>query len=93
MSEKTPVEFEITTFESSSGALTKTLGLDKDGTIQTLEYVDFMSAGTARRTKFNNLQSFGEYIDNFGPYQAFTSGSIRSGLPDTCRVTTLNKLE
>jgi len=56
------VPFEITVFRKDGGPLTKRISLALDGSIKSDGSQCIMSHGTARRFRFDGMQSFADLI-------------------------------
>jgi hypothetical protein len=83
---------EITTFKKSDGPLTKRIGLAPDGTVRSDGSACLMAAGSAQRTRLNDLEPFADHIDNLGSDEAIALGTLRGDLPDNVKVITKRAL-
>src|SRR6516162_8125494 len=86
------VPFEITVFRKDGGPLTKRISLALDGSIKSDGSQCIMSHGTARRFRFDGMQSFADLIAALKPNEAFATGSLRPDLPDRAEVVTRDRL-
>ena len=86
------VPFEITVFRKDGGPLTKRISLALDGSIKSDGSQCIMSHGTARRFRFDGMQSFADLIAALKPNEAFATGSLRPDLPDRVEVVTRDRL-
>ena len=85
--------FEIALLQKFGGEpLTKRISLGPDGSVISDGGACIMSRGTATRFQYYDVQKLGEIIDQFGPDQAITLGTLRPDLPDTVEITTKRKL-
>jgi hypothetical protein len=84
---------QTTTFTKSGGPLTKHIGLNADGTLQNDSSACRMSAGSACRSSFANLQEFADHLVNLGSDQAIALGRLIESLPDQVDITTKDKLD
>ncbi len=85
-------QIEITSFTKAGGPLTKRISLAPDGTLHSDGSACVMWKGSARRTKFNNLDAFADHIDALGSHEAIALGALDPDQPDRVEIATKAKL-
>jgi hypothetical protein len=86
------VVIEITTFTKAGGLLTKRISLAPDGTVRSDGSACLMSAGSAQRTRYDNLAAFAGHIATMSSHEAISLGTLRDDLPDQVQITTKSAL-
>jgi hypothetical protein len=83
--------FQLTIFAKLGGPLTKQISLE-NGAPKSDGSACVMSAGTARRFRFNDIRQFAARITDLGSHEAIALGRLRPDLPDQVELTTKRKL-
>ena len=83
--------FEIAVFRKANGPLSKHIAL-KDGKPNPDGSACRMAAGTARRVKLNDIETFAKLIGDMRSDEAPTLGRLRADLPDSVKVITKKEL-
>jgi hypothetical protein len=82
---------EIVVFRKAGGPLTKVIRLEGDKPFSD-GAACIMSAGTARRLRFDRLDQFAQQIERLNSSEAIAAGALRADLPDQVDVVTQQKL-
>jgi hypothetical protein len=91
---RSDASIEITVFSrTGGGVLTKKISLSADGSLIKDGGECKMLTGLAFRTPIANVHMLAAKIEKLKPYQAFSLGTLREGLPDKVQVVTKRKFD
>jgi hypothetical protein len=83
---------EIVVFTKANGPLTKRIGLNADGTINSDGSACTMAHGRARRVKLADVAELAAHIAELKSNQAIALGALRDDLPDEVAIVAMDKL-
>ncbi len=84
---------EITALTKIGGPLTKRITLLPDGSLHSDGSACVMSRGSAKRARFDNLESFAEHIGALASHEAIALGALRHGIPENVQIDTKKNLK
>ena len=84
---------EITALTKTGGPLTKRITLAPDGSLRSDGSACIMSRGSAKRARFDDLESFADHIGALASHEAIALGALRHGLPENVQIDTKKNLE